>query len=45
MSGNGIQPTVELATTNGATAYPVFYGNNGGFGKGGFLGGEGIWAI
>ena len=45
MSGNGIQPTVELATTNGATAYPVFYGNNGGFGNGGFLGGEGIWAI
>ena len=45
MSGNGIQPTVELATTNGTNAYPVFYGNNGGFGNGGFLGGEGIWAI
>ena len=43
MSGNGIQPTVELATTNGANAYPVFYGNNG-MGNG-FLGGEGIWAI
>ena len=44
MNGS-IQPTVELATTNGATAYPVFYGNNGGFGNGGFLGSEGIWAI
>ena len=44
MNGS-IQPTVELATTNGATAYPVFYGNNGGFGNGGFFGGEGIWAI
>ncbi len=42
MNGS-IQPTVELATTNGATAYPVFYGNNG-MGNG-FLGGEGIWAI
>ena len=44
MNGS-IQPTVELATTNGTTAYPVFYGNNGGFGNGGFFGGEGIWAI
>lgn len=44
MNGS-IQPTVELATTNGAAAYPVFYGNNGGYGNGGFLGGEGIWAI
>lgn len=44
MNGS-IQPTVELATTNGATAYPVFYGNNGAFGNGGFFGGEGIWAI
>ena len=42
MNGS-IQPTVELATTNGANAYPVFYGNNG-MGNG-FLGGEGIWAI
>ena len=39
---NGIQPTVELATTNGA--YPVmpFYGMNG---NDGFFSGEGIWAI
>lgn len=43
MNGN-IQPTVELATTNGAYPYPVMYGN-GGFGNNGFLGGEGIWAI
>ena len=45
---NGIQPTVELATNNGngfAYPYPVMYGNNGGFGNGGFLGGDGIWAI
>ena len=47
MNGNGIQPTVELATTNGNMAYPypVMYGNNSGFGNGGFLGGDGIWAI
>ena len=47
MNGNGIQPKVELANTNGNTAYPypVMYGNNGGFGNGGFLGGDGIWAI
>ena len=46
MNGNsGITPTVELATTNGAYPYPVMYGNNGGFGNNGFLGGEGIWAI
>ena len=45
MNGNsGIQPTVELATTNGAYPYPVMYGNNG-FGNNGFLGGDGIWAI
>ena len=43
MNGN-IQPTVELATTNGAYPYPVMYGN-GGYGNNGFLGGEGIWAI
>ena len=41
---NGIQPTVELATTNGAYPYPVMYGN-GGYGNGGFLGGDGIWAL
>ena len=41
---NGIQPTVELATTNGSYPYPVYpmmYGN----GNSGFFGGEGIWAI
>ena len=45
---NGIQPTVELATTNGtngfAYPYPVMYGNGGGFGNSGFLGGDG-WII
>ena len=45
---NGIQPTVELATTNGtngfAYPYPVMYGNSGGFGNSGFLGGDG-WII
>ena len=45
---NGIQPTVELATTNGtngfAYPYPVMYGNGGGFGNNGFLGGDG-WII
>lgn len=46
MNGNnGIQPTVELATTNGNGFYPYpmmcnGYGNNGGF-----FGGDGIWAI
>lgn len=42
---SGIQPTVELATNNGAYPYPVMYGNNGGFGNSGFFGGDGIWAI
>ena len=44
--GNGIQPTVELATTNGNGfyPYPVMYGNGGGFGNG-FFSGDGIWAI
>ena len=49
MNGStGIQPTVELATTNGNGyfPYPVMYGNGGGFGgNGGFFGGDGIWAI
>ena len=48
MNGNGIQPTVELATTNGNNgyAYPVYPMYNGGFGgNSGFLGGDGIWAI
>ena len=50
MNGNnGIQPTVELATTNGGNGfypYPIYpmYGNNNG--NGGFFGnGDGIWAI
>lgn len=45
MNGS-IQPTVELATTNGngfAYPYPVMYGN-GGFGGNGFLGGDG-WIV
>ena len=46
MNGNtGIQPTVELATTNGNGfyPYPMFYGN--GYGNSGFFGGDGIWAL
>ena len=43
---NGIQPTVELATTNGNGfyPYPVMYGN-GGFGGNGMFGGDAIWLI
>lgn len=43
--GNGIVPTVDLATNNNGYGYPVmpFYGN-GGYGNG-FFGGDGIWAI
>ena len=51
MNGNtGIQPTIELATTNGnngfAYPYPVYpmYGNSGFGGNNGFLGGDG-WII
>jgi hypothetical protein len=40
MNGNSIQPTVELATTNGNGFYPYMYGNNNGF-----FGDNGIWAI
>ena len=43
---NGIQPTVELATTNGNGfyPYPFMYGN--GYGNnGGIFGSDGIWAI
>lgn len=45
---NSIQPTIELATTNGngyAYPYPVYpmYGN--GNNNGGFFGSDGIWAI
>ena len=45
MNGNGIQPTVELATTNGNGfyPYPVMYGNNSGFGNG--YGADWIWVI
>ena len=46
MNGStGIQPTVELATTNGNGfyPYPVMYGNGGN--NGGFFGGDGIWAL
>jgi len=46
MNSNGIQPTVELATTNGSYPYPVYpmmYGNNGGFGSGTW--GDAIWII
>lgn len=39
---NGIQPTVELATTNGAYPYPAMYGNGNNCG---FFGGDGIWAL
>lgn len=46
MNGNGIQPTVELATNNGGYAYPVMpYGYGNGFGSGFGFGGDGIWAI
>ena len=45
MNGNGIQPTVELATTNGnGYGYPV-YPMMGGYGNNGLFGGDGIWAI
>lgn len=46
MNGSqGIVPTVDLATNN-SYPYPVFYGNNGGgYGNGGFFGGDGIWAL
>ena len=49
MNGSsGIQPTVELATTNGGNGfypYPVYpMMNGGGFGGNGFLGGDG-WII
>lgn len=47
MNGNGIQPTVELATTNGNNVYPypVMYGN-GGFGGNGYgFGNDIIWIV
>ena len=45
-SQNGIQPVVELATTNGNGyfPYPIMYGNNNG-NNGGFFGSDGIWGI
>ena len=47
MNGStGIQPTVELATTNGNGFYPYPMYGNGGFGNGFFGGdGSGLWAI
>lgn len=42
---SGIVPTIDLATNgNNAYPYPVMYGNGGGFGGNGFLGGDG-WII
>lgn len=45
MNGNGIQPTVELATTNGNGYYPVYPVMNGGYGNNGFLGGDSGWIV
>jgi len=51
MNGNGIQPTVELATTNGNNGlypypvYPMMGGFGGGYGNSGFFGGDGIWIL
>ena len=48
MNGSGIQPTVELATTNGngfAYPYPVMMGGNTNGGFGGFGGDSAIWLI
>ena len=48
---NGIQPTVELATTNGgngfAYPYPIYPMMGGGYSNGGFgsFGADGIWLI
>ena len=45
MNGNqGIVPTIDLATNNGAYPYPVMYGN-GDFGGNGMFGGDAIWLI
>ena len=44
MNGNGIQPTVELATTNGTYPYPVYPMMNG-YGNSGFGNGDWIWVI
>lgn len=45
--GSGIQPTVELATTNGAGfyPYPVMYGNGGNNGGFGFGNDGALWLI
>ena len=48
MNGSqGIQPTIELATTNGSYPYPVYpmMGGFGGNGFGGFGGDSAIWLI
>ena len=44
MNGNGIQPTVELATANNGYGYPVMPVMNG-YGNSGFFGGDGIWIV
>lgn len=46
-SSQGIQPTIELATTNGSYPYPVYpmMGGFGGSGFGGFGGDSAIWLI
>ncbi len=45
MNGNqGIQPVVELATTNGNGFYPMYPMNTCG-NNSGFFGGDGIWAL
>lgn len=41
---NGIQPTIELATTNGNGVYPFYPMSNCNNGSG-FFGGDGIWAL
>ena len=46
-NGNGIVPTIDLATNNNAYPYPVYpmmYGNSG-FGGNGLFGGDGLWII
>lgn len=48
MNGGSIQPTVELATTNGGNGfipYPVYGGFGGNSGFGGFGGDSAIWLI
>ena len=42
-STSGVVPTVDLATVG--NTYPYAYPMMGGYGNGGFFGGDGIWAI